>query len=163
MSSCSAEKVFAAVAAELKEAEDMYKAQEAPVRTAVPPGVNPDMARMAQDPEIKKKMKSMSKEERMKLALSMMSCRPIPAPAARSPIRPGCRAALTEWQKVSADVPDGVQPRCGGPGCHAAAAEADRRPTMRSRSGKKRHRETPDIQQRRNELSRSGAGQAVFA
>lgn len=123
---CSAEKVFAAVAAELKEAEDMYKAQEATVRTAVPPGMNPEAARMAQDPEMKKKMKSMSKEERMKLALSMMNAGPSGTPAVQ-PDPPAVQSALTEWQKVSADVLPEFNRGVAAQDALRAAAEADQK------------------------------------
>lgn len=97
----SAAALFATAESALKAAEDAYKSQEATVKNAMPPGVNPDMARMAQDPEFKKKMKSMSKEERMKLAMSMMSAG---GTTALKPDPPEVQAALAEWQKLATDM-----------------------------------------------------------
>ena len=97
----SAAALFARAESALKAAEDAYTSQEPAMKNAVPPGVNPDMARMAQDPEFKKKMKSMSKEERMKLAMSMMSAGGTPA---LKPDPPEVRAALDEWQKVASGM-----------------------------------------------------------
>jgi hypothetical protein len=96
--------LFAPVETQLKAAEDAYKAQEATVKNAVPPGMTPDMARMAQDPEFKKKMKSMSKEERMKLAMSMMGSAPAPGTSVVKPEPPEIQAAFAEWQKLNADI-----------------------------------------------------------
>lgn len=103
-SSLSAEAWYATASARLKEAEDAYKAQEPAIRNAVPPGITPEMARMAQDPEIKKKMKSMSKEERMKFAMSMMNSGAAPGVPTLKPEPQNVQAALNEWQKVSAET-----------------------------------------------------------
>jgi hypothetical protein len=103
-SSVSAEAYFAGVAGRLKAAEDAYKAQEPAVRNAVPPGMNPEMARMAQDPEIKKKMKAMSKEERMKYAMSMMNSGAAPGVPTLKPEPPEVQAAVSEWHKVAAGI-----------------------------------------------------------
>lgn len=121
----SAAALFANPETQLKAAEDAYKAQEAQVKNAVPPGVNPDMARMAQDPEFKKKMKSMSKEERMKLAMSMMSSAPAPGASALKPDPPGVQAALAEWQKLAADFQTEFNRGVAFQNAMTAAAEAD--------------------------------------
>ena len=125
-SSCSAEKVFSIVAAELREAEDMYTSQEASVKAAVPPGMSPEAARMAQDPEMKKKMKSMSKEERMKLALSMMGSGPSGTPAVQSD-PPPVQNALAEWQKVAPDVVPEFKRGAAAQDALRTAEEADRK------------------------------------
>jgi hypothetical protein len=103
-SSVSAEAWYARVASRLKTAEDAYKAQEPAVRSAVPPGMSPEMARMAQDPEVKKKMKAMSKEERMKYAMSMMNAGAAPAAPTLKPEPPEVQAAFTEWQKIASSM-----------------------------------------------------------
>ena len=96
---CTAAKVFETVDAALKEVEDAYKAQAKPANASLPPGVSPDMAKQMQDPEMKKKMKGMSKEEKMKMAMEMMGSAPAPVLEEEPP---PIRAALTEWQKITA-------------------------------------------------------------
>jgi hypothetical protein len=123
----SAAALFANAESQLKAAEDAYRSQEAAVKSAVPPGVNPEMARMAQDPEFKKKMKSMSKEERMKLAMSMMSSAPAPGTSAVKPDPPEVQAALAEWQKLAADMQAEFNRGVAFQNSMIAAAEADRR------------------------------------
>lgn len=123
----SAAALFATAESQLKAAEDAYKSQEAAMKNAVPPGMNPDMARMAQDPEFKKKMKSMSKEERMKLAMSMMSSAPAPGTTALKPDPPAVQAALTEWQKLAADMQTEFNRGVAFQNAMTAAMEADRR------------------------------------
>ena len=123
----SAAALFANAESQLKAAVDAYKSQEAAVKNAVPPGVNPDMARMAQDPEFKKKMKSMSKEERMKLAMSMMSSAPAPGTTALKPDPPEVQAALAEWQKLAADIQTEFNRGVAFQNAMTAATEADRR------------------------------------
>jgi hypothetical protein len=125
-SSCSAERLFAGVEGQLKEVEDLYKAQEASVRAALPPGMNPEAARMAQDPEMKKKMKSMSKEERMKLALSMMGSGPAGTPTVKSE-PPEVQAVLAEWQKLTADVLPEYNRGVAAQDAIRAEAEADQK------------------------------------
>lgn len=96
---CTAAKVFETVDAASKEVEDAYKAQAKPSSASLPPGVSPDMAKQMQDPEMKKKMKGMSKEEKMKMAMEMMASAPAPVLEDEPP---PIRAALIEWQKVTA-------------------------------------------------------------
>ncbi len=69
---CSAATLFESADVALKDVEDAYKAQGKAGNAPLPPGVSPEMARKAQDPEMKKKMKGMSKEEKMKMAMEMM-------------------------------------------------------------------------------------------
>lgn len=121
----SGQALFAPVESQLKAAEDAYKAQEPAVRNAVPPGMSPDMARMAQDPEFKKKMKSMSKEERMKLAMSMMSSAPAPGTSVLKPEPPEVQAAFVEWQKLTGDIQAEFNRGVAAQNAATAAAEAD--------------------------------------
>lgn len=123
----SAAGLFRSVEARLKAAEDDYKAQESAVRNAVPPGMNPDMARMAQDPEFKKKMKSMSKEERMKLAMQMMSSSPNAGAPVLKPEPPAVRAALDEWQKLAATMQAEFERGVALQNAFQTAAEADQK------------------------------------
>lgn len=123
----SASPLFASVEARLKAAEDDYQGQEAAVRNAVPPGVNPEMARLAQDPEFKKKMKSMSKEERMKLAMQMMSSSSAPGTPVLKPEPPAVQAALDEWQKLAATMQAEFERGVGLQRSLQAAEESDQR------------------------------------
>jgi hypothetical protein len=61
--------------------------------------MSPDMMKKMQDPEMKKQMKKMSKEEKMKMAMEMMNSGAVGQPVvAMDP--PPIRAALDEWQKI---------------------------------------------------------------
>jgi hypothetical protein len=55
------------------------------------------------DPELKKKLKNLSKEEKMKLAMEMMNSMSAGRPATETDPAP-VRAALDEWQKLSNDT-----------------------------------------------------------
>ena len=69
---CSADKVFESVDKETRGVEAAYKTQ-APDEAAAAPGMSPDLLKKMQDPEMKKQMKKMSKEEKMKMATEMMN------------------------------------------------------------------------------------------
>jgi hypothetical protein len=97
---CTAAKKFEAVDAALKDIETSYKAQEAEVKAAVPPGMSPEMARRAQDPEFKKKMKGMSKEEKMKMAMEMMNSGQVTPPTVE-PEPAAVKSALDEVFKMN--------------------------------------------------------------
>jgi hypothetical protein len=101
---CNADKVFESIDRETGSLEAAFKAQgrEAAIATS---GMTPDMVKKAQDPELKKRMKKMTKEERMKLAMEMMNSGEVPQPAVMVD-SPPIRAALDEWQKVNARFPD---------------------------------------------------------
>ena len=101
--SCSAAKLFESVDAALKDVEDAYKAQAKLGNAQLPPGVSPDMAKQMQDPEMKKKMKGMTKEEKMKMAMEMMGSAPAGVPVQEAD-PPPVQAALTEWQKVYNEI-----------------------------------------------------------
>lgn len=98
----SAAKLFAGVEGQLKAAEDAYKAQEPSVAATMPPGMSGDMARMASDPEFRKKMKTMSKEEKARMAMAMAnSAGGAPAVAPEPPV---VQSAFNEWQKLAMDM-----------------------------------------------------------
>ena len=105
---CSAAKLFRSADAALKDVEDAIKAQPKAGNAPLPPGVSPDMARKAQDPEMKKKMKGMSKEEKMKVAMEMMGSGSGGMPVIQVD-PPAVRSALDEWQKVYAGIQDEFQ------------------------------------------------------
>lgn len=100
---CTAAKMFESAEAALKDVQDAFKAQEKAGNPPLPPGVTPEMVKKSQDPELKKKMKGMSKEEKMKMAMEMMG-----SGAASPPVLevdpPPVRSALEEWQKVYAGI-----------------------------------------------------------
>jgi hypothetical protein len=100
---CSAAKLFESVDGALKDVEDAYKAQATSGNAPLPPGVSPEMARKAQDPEMRKRMKGMSKEEKMKMAMEMMN-----SGSAGVPVQevdpPLVRDALAEWMKVTEGI-----------------------------------------------------------
>jgi hypothetical protein len=96
-SKCSAEKLFQSVDQEVKAVEAEYKAQEKSITSSGMPGLSPENAKKMGDPEMKKKMKGMSKEEKIKMAMEMMKS----APAGGAEMDPPpVRAALDEWQKI---------------------------------------------------------------
>jgi hypothetical protein len=99
---CSTDKLFESIDKELKSIEAEYAGQEKDPSNYMPKGMNPnDMKKMA-DPEMKKKMKSMSKEDKMKMAMEMMKSMPGAATAEIDP--PPVRDALNEWQKIYNDT-----------------------------------------------------------
>lgn len=123
----SAAELFAGVEGQLKAAEDAYKAQEPSVTAAVPPGMGGDMARMASDPEFRKKMKTMTKEEKARMAMAMASSASAGGTPAVSPEPPAVQSAFNEWQKLAMDMQAefdrGVQRQQAA----VAANEADRK------------------------------------
>jgi hypothetical protein len=96
---CSAEKIFSPVEREAKSVETEYESQPRPGMGSAAPGISPEQAKKMNDPEMKKKMKSMSKEERMKMAMEMMNSAQTGSSAAETD-PPPVRAALDEWQKI---------------------------------------------------------------
>lgn len=123
----SADKLFAGVEGQLKAAEAAYNAQEPSAGAAVPPGMPQDMARLASDPEFRKKMKSMSKEEKARMAMAMANSASAGGAPAVSPEPPAVQAAMGEWQKLALDTQAefdrGVQRQQAA----VAADEADRK------------------------------------
>ncbi len=121
----SAAKLFAGVEGQFKAAEDAYNAQEPSAAAAVPPGMPQDMARLASDPEFRKKMKSMSKEEKARMAMAMAGSAG-GAPAV-SPEPPAVQAAFNEWQQVSLDTQAEFERGVKRQQAAVAADEADRK------------------------------------
>ena len=98
---CSAEKLFKAIEEEARAVETEYVAQQKAGPGATMPGMSQADGKK-NDPEMKKKMKSMTKEERMKMAMEMMKSTPAPGGAtAMDP--PPIREALDEWQLIYND------------------------------------------------------------
>lgn len=94
---CSHEKIFGDVEDAIK-AIDTEFAQQGPGGTgAGVPGMSQENARKMNDPELKKKMKNMSKEERMKMAMEMSKSASVPG---HQPDPPAVRAALDAWQPI---------------------------------------------------------------
>ena len=91
----SAAKIFAATDQPISEFEAKYAAQP-----KASPGNIPTGSMSASD---RKKMKGMSKEEKMKIAMEMMQTMPGGATAAEMD-PPAIRAALDEWQKIYNDT-----------------------------------------------------------
>lgn len=123
----SAAELFAGVEGPLKSAEDDYKAQEPSLATSVPPGMGQDMAKLAADPEFRKKMKSMSKEERARMAMAMAGSASAGGAPAVSPEPPAVQAAMAEWQKLSMDMQAEFDRGVERQKAAVAAAEADRK------------------------------------
>jgi hypothetical protein len=103
--SCDAATLFTDFDKSTKEVNDAFVAGGKPGEKSLPPGVSPGMMQKAKDPEMKKKMKGMSKEEKMKMAMEMMGS--MPAPSVQ-PESPAVRAALEEWQKIYNSLGQGV-------------------------------------------------------
>jgi hypothetical protein len=98
---CTADKIFFSIEQEIKNFESEFEtAAKGSAREAVP-DASSDQAKKMSDPEMKKKMKSMTKEEKMAMAMEMMKS----APAGTPPMDPPpIRAALDEWQKIYNDT-----------------------------------------------------------
>jgi hypothetical protein len=107
---CSAAKLFESVEEDLNKIEQMFKSQKPSTEGALPPGVSPEMMKKAQDPEFKKKMKSMSREEKMKMAMEMMGSG---TPGATVPLEepPAVKSALDERMKLAAGETEEFQRR----------------------------------------------------
>jgi hypothetical protein len=105
---CSAEKLFQPIEQEVKEVEEEFKAQPKPGAGSAIPGLSPENAKKLDDPEMKKKMKTMSKEEKMKMAMEMMKSVP-PGSTVPEIDPPLIRAALNEWQKIYNDTQNEFQ------------------------------------------------------
>jgi hypothetical protein len=105
-SNCSAAKLFEAIDNEVKAVETEYKSQEKSITSSGMPGLSPENAKKMGDPEMKKKMKGMSKEEKIKMAMEMMKS----APAGGAEMDPPpVRSALDEWQKIYNDIQNDFQ------------------------------------------------------
>lgn len=131
LQSISAARIFAAVEGRLKAAEDDYKAQEpaSPAEAAaaaIPQGMSADMARMASDPELREKMKSMSKEERKRMALAMASSAMAGGAPTVAPEPPEVQAAAAAWQKLALDAQAEFERGVERQKAALAAGEADR-------------------------------------
>ena len=100
---CNADKLFASIDTETESVEAAFKAQ-GPDAAVAASGMTPEMVKKSQDPELKKQMKKMSKEERMKMAMEMMNSGAVPQPTVvMDP--PPIRAALDEWSKIYSGLP----------------------------------------------------------
>ncbi|HEY6952560.1 MAG TPA: hypothetical protein VI758_09130 [Bacteroidota bacterium] len=105
---CSAEKLFSAIEKETKDFEAEYVAQAKAGPGSNAPGMSQENANKMNDPEMRKKMKKMTKEERMQMAAEMMKSMPTPGTAqAMDP--PLIRAALDEWQLIYNDTQNEFQ------------------------------------------------------
>jgi hypothetical protein len=103
-SKCSAEKLFRSIEQEVKAVEAEYTTQ-AKTGSGMP-GLSPENSNKMSDPEMRKKMKSMSKEEKIKMAMEMMKSSPAGG-AEMDP--PPVRAALDEWQKIYNNIQNDFQ------------------------------------------------------
>jgi len=104
VSKCSAEKMFAPIDKEIKSIEAEFAAQPKPDASSMSAGVlSTDNMKKMSDPDMRKKMKSKGKEEKMKMAMEMMKSMPKSGPALE-PDPPAVRAALDEWQKIYNDT-----------------------------------------------------------
>jgi hypothetical protein len=99
---CSAARLFAGVESDLSKVDEMYKSQPKPDASTVVPGMSPEMAQKAQDPEFKKRMKKMSKEEKMKMAMEMMGSGTPAAPVLEIE-PPAVESAKAERMKLNMD------------------------------------------------------------
>jgi hypothetical protein len=105
---CSAEKLFNPIEQDVKGVEAEFAAQPKPGADSVIPGISPENAKKMNDPEMKKKMKTMSKEEKMKMAMEMMKSMPPGGPVTEID-SPSVRAAFDEWQKIYNDTQNEFQ------------------------------------------------------
>src|SRR5512146_2531281 len=99
---CSAEKLFSAIEKETKDFEAEYVAQAKAGPGSNAPGMSQENANKMNDPEMRKKMKKVTKEERMQMAAEMMKSMPTPG-TAQVMDPPLIRAALDEWQLIYND------------------------------------------------------------
>jgi hypothetical protein len=99
--SWSADKIFISIEQEIKKFESEFEKGAQGSARAIAPDASSDQAQKMSDPEMKKKMKTMTKEEKMAMAMEMMKS----APAGTPPMDPPpVRAALDEWQKIYNDT-----------------------------------------------------------
>jgi len=105
---CSAKKLFDPIEQEVKEVEEEFKAQPKPDAGTVIPGGSSENAKKMDDPEMKKKMKTMSKEEKMKMAMEMMKSMP-PGGQVVEIDSPSVHAAYDEWQRIYNDTQNEFQ------------------------------------------------------
>lgn len=97
-SASDAKGIFTPVDQQIKTFETEYEASATSGPTAIP-GMSAENAQKMKDPELRKKMKSMSKEDKMKMAMEMMKSANTGTPALEAD-PPAVRAALDEWQKI---------------------------------------------------------------
>jgi hypothetical protein len=105
---CSAEKLFKSIDQEVKGVEAEFAAQPKADPNSIAPGLSSEETKKMNDPEMRKRLKKMSKEEKMKMAMEMMNSIPAGRPATETDPVP-VRAALDEWQKLSNDTQDEFQ------------------------------------------------------
>lgn len=124
----SADALFATVENRLAAVVAAYEKQEpGSAAAAVPPGMPQDMARLASDPEFRKKMKSMSKEERAQMAMAMAGSATAAGKSAVAPEPPAVQAALDAWQRVARDTQAEFERGVARQKAAVAAEEADER------------------------------------
>lgn len=101
----SAEKVYGSLEKEVKEMETALAQQmKSASMAAAPPGAPAGM----QDPDMQKKMKQMSPEEKQKFAMEMMKSMPAGS-MTQQPESPAIQVALAEWQKVNTTLTNEYQ------------------------------------------------------
>lgn len=100
---CDPGRLFEPVKLEIKSVEAEYVSQA----KNSPPGMQSDEMKKMADPELKKKMKSMTKEEKIKMAMEMMKSAPGAGAMEADP--PQIRDALNEWQKINNGMPEEVE------------------------------------------------------
>jgi hypothetical protein len=105
---CSAEKLFSPIEHDVKGIEAEFEAQPKPDAGSAIPGLSSEVAKKMSDPEIQKKMKTMSKEEKMKMAMEMMKSMP-PGGTMAEIDSPAVLAALDEWQRIYNDTQNEFQ------------------------------------------------------
>jgi hypothetical protein len=93
----SAEKLYGALQKEVKEMETVLAQQmKSASVAAAPPGAPAGMG----DPDMQKKMKQMSPEEKQKFAMEMMKSMPAGS-MTQQPESPAIQSALAEWQNIN--------------------------------------------------------------
>jgi hypothetical protein len=142
----SAEKVYGAIEKEVKDVEAAIGERMKPVGE-VAPGVSADMAKTMQDPEMRKKMKKMSREEKMNMAMEMMKSAGKPAVESDPP---AVRSVLEEWRKVQSHTVEEFQ----------RGVEAQRREIGVREEGQKAHAEIDRLAQAEiNKLPQISSGE----
>jgi len=101
---CSAEKLFNPIEQEVKGVEEEFAAQPKPSAGSIIPGLSSENAKKMGDSE----MKTMSKEEKMKMAMEMMKSMPPDGPVTEID-SPSVQAAFAEWQKIYNDTQNEFQ------------------------------------------------------
>jgi len=105
---CSADKLFKSIDQDINGVIEEFEAQPKPDASSMVPGLSSENAQKMNSPEMKKKMKKMSKEEKMKMAMEMMNSMSAGAPAAEAD-PPLVREAMDEWQKIYNGIQDEFQ------------------------------------------------------